>query len=263
MNDVKKAIVNLRKYFKYAVYSAKAELKAEVANSYLSWIWWILEPICMMLIYVFIVQIVFKTNEPNFPVFVYIGLSAWGFFSRMLECSTSLMKSNKSIITKVYIPKYVILLSKSFTYSFKTMISFGIVMLLMIGFKVGGSLYLLLFIPIFLILYIITFGICSIIMNYGVYIEDLANVVTISVRLLNYLSGIFYNIETRIPLPYNKIMLNCNPIALIIHSFRDIILNKTMPSMSALLVWLMLGIILCIIGVKIIHKYENSYAKVL
>lgn len=263
MKDIKKAIKNMKKYFRYVVYSAKAELKSEVANSYLSWIWWILEPICMMIVYVFIVQIVFKTNEAKFPVFVYIGLSTWEFFAKMLGCSSKLMFSNKSIITKVYIPKYVVLLTRSFTYLFKTMVSFFIVVILMICFNVTFSWYLLLFIPIFLVLYVLTFGICCIIMNYGVYIDDLANVITIVLRLVNYLSGIFYNIETRIPEPLNRIMLNCNPIALIIQSFRDISIYKVMPNFVGLLIWFIIGIILCIIGVKVIHKYENSYAKVL
>ena len=40
---MKKFIYNLKKYFKYAVYSAKAELKSEVADSYLNWLWWIIE----------------------------------------------------------------------------------------------------------------------------------------------------------------------------------------------------------------------------
>ena len=50
---MKKFINNIAKYYKYAVYSAKAELKSEVADSYLNWLWWIIEPFCFMLIYTF------------------------------------------------------------------------------------------------------------------------------------------------------------------------------------------------------------------
>ena len=35
-------IDDMKKYYSYAKYSAKAELKAEVAGSYLNWVWWIL-----------------------------------------------------------------------------------------------------------------------------------------------------------------------------------------------------------------------------
>ena len=41
---------DLKEHYRYALYSAKSELKSEVANSYLNWIWWVLEPFCFMLI---------------------------------------------------------------------------------------------------------------------------------------------------------------------------------------------------------------------
>ena len=47
-------INDTKKYWKYTLYAAKSQLKTEVANSYLNWIWWVLEPFCFMLIYAFI-----------------------------------------------------------------------------------------------------------------------------------------------------------------------------------------------------------------
>ena len=47
-------IKDTKKYWKYTIYAAKSQLKTEVANSYLNWIWWILEPFCFMLIYAFV-----------------------------------------------------------------------------------------------------------------------------------------------------------------------------------------------------------------
>ena len=44
-------INDTKKYWKYTLYAAKSQLKTEVANSYLNWIWWVLEPFCFMLIY--------------------------------------------------------------------------------------------------------------------------------------------------------------------------------------------------------------------
>lgn len=41
---------DIKKYYKYAIYSGRAGLKAEVANSRLSWLWWILDPLLFMII---------------------------------------------------------------------------------------------------------------------------------------------------------------------------------------------------------------------
>ena len=36
----KRFMDDMKKYWKYAVYSSRAQLKSEIANSYLNWLWW-------------------------------------------------------------------------------------------------------------------------------------------------------------------------------------------------------------------------------
>lgn len=86
---------DLTSHYRYAIYSAKSELKSEVANSYLNWIWWVLEPFCFMLIYAFIFGVVFEAREQYFPAFIFIGITAWDFFNRCLTQSVKLLKNNK------------------------------------------------------------------------------------------------------------------------------------------------------------------------
>ena len=263
MRKIKQFITNIKKYFEYAVYSAKSELKSEVANSYLNWIWWILEPICMMLIYIFVVEIVFRSKEPNFPVFVFIGITAWNYFDKMITTSVRLVKNKKSIISRIYIPKYILVMEKSFIYGFKACISFAIILILMIIFKINFTLYLLNFIIIFALLYIITFGLCCIIMHFGTYIEDLNNICNIALKFLFYFSGIFYNIGTKVPAPFNELLLKLNPMAFIINEFRKIFMYEQLPNIFVLACWFIIGIIISAIGIKLIHKYEKSYVKVI
>ena len=111
---MKRFITNIKKYFKYAVYSARADLKSEVAGSYLNWLWWILDPLCFMMIYIFIAAVVFKSSEPYFPVFIFIGLTVWDFFNKTVNASVKIVSNNRAIVTKIYIPKYILILQKSF-----------------------------------------------------------------------------------------------------------------------------------------------------
>ncbi len=259
---MKKFINDIKKYFKYMIYSTKSNLKTEVANSYLNWLWWILDPLCFMLVYTFIVEIVFKTKEQNLPVFVLVGLTAWNFFNVTVNSSVKLIANNQSIVTKVYIPKYILLLIKMFTNLFKMFISWGLILIMMLIFKVPYTLYMLQFFPVLFVLFVLSFGIACILMHFGVFVEDLSNVMTILLKLAFYLSGIFYSISTRVPVPYNRLLLNLNPIAFIIDSFRKTFLNAQLVNYKMLGLWLIIGILLSIIGIKTIQKYENSYAKV-
>ena len=259
---MKKFFQDIKKYYKYVLYATKSNLKTEVANSYLNWLWWILDPLCFMLIYTFIVEIVFKTSEEYLPVFVLVGLTTWNFFNTNTTSSVKLVANNKSIVTKVYIPKYILVLIKMFTNLFKMFISWGLILIMMIIFKVPYTMYMLQFLPILIVLFILSFGISTILMHFGVFIEDLSNVTTIILKLTFYLSGIFYSISSRVPTPFNSILLNLNPVAFIIDSFRKTFIYAEWVNYKVLGMWLLVGIILSIIGIRTVQKYENSYAKV-
>ena len=260
---MKRFMANIKRYFKYAVYSAKADLKSEVEGSYLNWLWWILDPLCFMLIYIFVASVVFKSSEPYFPVFIFLGLTVWDFFNKTVNASVKIVSVNRGIVTKIYIPKYILILQKTFVNLFKMSISWLLVFGLMLICRVPLSITFLWFFPILIILYLITFGISCILLHYGIFVEDLANVTALSLRFVFYLSGIFYNIGKRVPAPYNKILLRCNPVAFIINSFRNIFLRGKVPSLIMLGGWTFVGIALIALGIHIIHKYENSYAKVI
>ena len=260
---MKRFFNDLKKYGKYAWFSAKSELKSEVANSYLNWLWWVLDPFCFMLIYTFIFGYVFKASEQYFPIFIFIGLSMWDFFNRCVTNSIKIVKNNKAIVSKVYLPKYILIIVKMYVNAFKMLISFGIVVGMMLLWRVHVTWHIIYVIPILIVFFIFTFGCTTILLHFGVFVEDLSNVVHIGLRLLFYITGIFYRVSTRIPKPYGKLLEKYNPVAFLISSMRNALLYGKAISWKWLVAWCIAVIILSIIGVRTIYKNENSYVKVI
>ena len=216
-----------------------------------------------MLIYTFIFGYVFKNNELYFASFVMVGQALWDFFNRMITGSVKLIVNNRDLVTKVYIPKYILLFSKSLTYLFKMAISLGLALGLMIFQHVPITWHLILIIPVIAVLYVITFGIGMILMHHGVTFNDLGNLTNIALRMVFYLSGIFYNIRSRLKGKLGYLLLRANPIAFLMDQARQVAISGNLVSIKGLAFWLVIGLILCIYGVHVIHKYENSYAKVI
>ena len=160
---------DLKKYWKYAIYSSKAQLKSEIANSYLNWLWWILDPLCFMLIYVFMFGYVFKSKLQYFAIFIFIGITLWDFFNKSLLQSVKLIKSNKPIVSKVYIPKFILIFVKMGVNGFKMCISLLIVVAMMIVWRVPVTWNVLYFIPIMMTLVVIVFGFACFLLHYGVF----------------------------------------------------------------------------------------------
>ncbi len=261
---MKRFFNDLKKYKNYIIYATKAELKTEVINSYLGWIWMILEPLCFMFIYMFIAGVIFKSKVEYFPIFVFIGLSVWNFFNKTVVASVKLVSSNKDTVTKVYLPKFVLLLVKMGVNLFKMGVSFLLVFIFMIIYKVPVSWYILWFFPLIITLIILTFGISSIVMHLGVFAEDLTNIINISLRMVFYMTGVFYDLASRVHnAVYRTLLLDLNPLANIIYNLRNVLIYKSSPVILWTMIWFFIGLFLSILGIKTIYKYENTYVKVM
>lgn len=255
--------VDFKKYYNYAVYAARAQLKSEVANSYLDWVWWILEPFCFMIIYSIIFGVVFDTAEPYFPIFIFIGNAMWTFFCNVISASVRLVKENQTTVSKVYIPKFILLLINMMVNGYKMLLSFGIVIVMLFFFQVPISWRVILVIPLFLIFLMFTFGCGTIFMHVGVYVDDLSYVVAILLNMMMFFTGIFYSVETRIEAPYGYILGNFNPVAFLMTAMRKVIMYSQTPSLLGMGIWFLISALIIIAGVKLIYKNENSYVKVI
>ena len=258
-----KALKDIQKHWSYMLYSARSRLKAEVANSYLSWVWWVLEPFCFMLIYTIIFGYIFGSTEPYFPVYIFIGNTLWAFFSKTISASVTMIRNNEMIIAKVYLPKYILLIVEMMVNAFKMLVSFGLTAVMMVIFQVPVSFKILWVIPVMIIFFLVTFGLGALLMHCGVYINDLAHAMNIFLNIMMYFTGIFFSIETRVAEPFCTLLGVCNPVAFLLTSTRKAVMYTSAPDLSILGVWFVISILLCIAGIRVIYKNENSYVKVM
>ena len=253
----------MKQYWRFAVYAARSDLRAEVANSYLNWLWWILEPMASMVIYTIVFGIVFKTNEEYFPIFIFIAITLWDFFSRCMTSSVDLIRGNQHIISRVYMPKYILLIQRTLVLAFKMLINLGLVVIMMIIYKVPVGFNIIFVIPTLLVFYIFCFACGTVLLHIGVYVSDLSNAINIVLNLLFYVTGIFYNVQTSIPKPFGYLLQRINPIAHLIFCMRKCILHNEMPSCIMLGIWLVISILIASLGLHWIYKSENDYVKMI
>ena len=91
--------------------------------------------------------------------------------------------------------------------------------------------------------------------------EDLANIVRVGLRLLFYMSGIFYNPEVQLTGVVRYLMIRINPTCYIITQLRNTVLYGQMPLWHWFIVWAVVGLIVSALGVALIYRYERRYVK--
>lgn len=259
---MKRFFNDIKKYYKYTIYAAKAELKSEVAGSYLGWIWWFLEPFCFMLIYAFLCMYVFNAKVDYILAFVFIGNTIWTFINKTLTTSVRIISINRNTVTKVYLPKFILIFVKLLLNFYKLLISFILVAGLMMFYGVPLSFTILEIVPILALLFLLTFGVATILANYGAFLEDLSNVVNILLRFAFYFSGVFYSVSSTLG-KYGPWLAKINPAAFLIEQARDVLLRGVNINIEWFVIWFVIGIILSAIGVRLIYKHENDYVKVM
>jgi ABC-2 type transport system permease protein len=87
----------------------RRELKAKYKDSSLGYVWTLIRPLVMLLIYYFAIGKVLGAERsiPEYAIFVFSGLTIWGLFSEIVASGTFSIIANGGLIKKVYLPREI------------------------------------------------------------------------------------------------------------------------------------------------------------
>jgi ABC-2 type transport system permease protein len=174
----------------------RRELKARYKDSSLGFVWTLIKPLTMLLIYfVAIGQVLGAARSvPDFAIFVYAGLTLWSLYSEILTSGTQSIVSNAGLIRKVYLPREIFPLAAVGSALINFGIQFGILLIAVI---VSGEFPLswhLLYIPAAALLTLVwglAFALLYSALN--VYLRDVQYLVEVGVQMLFWASPIVYS----------------------------------------------------------------------
>ncbi len=253
---------NCKKYWSFCCYSAYSQLSAEVSGMRLGWLWWIIEPILFMAVYTMVYAIIFNRNMTYLMAYISSGLMMWNFFQRSVLESASLVKQYMGLLHRVYMPKYILVFSTLIFNAFKMFINFLIVTVFMVYYRIPVNITVLQFIPVVVTFFLFTFG-CSVwLLHIGVYLPDIRKITSVLLRVLFYLSGIFYSLDSEINGKFVSFLLNVNPLGSLLHEARNALLYSINISLLPIAVIFVISIILSVSGILVVTRYEQHYIKV-
>ncbi|HXH26516.1 MAG TPA: ABC transporter permease, partial [Candidatus Acidoferrum sp.] len=93
------------------------DFKLRYQNSVLGYIWSLLRPLAMftILYFVFVDFLKVGNNVPHFPVYLLLGIVFWNYFAEVTNIGVSSIVARGDVMRKLNFPKYVIVLSSSFS----------------------------------------------------------------------------------------------------------------------------------------------------
>jgi lipopolysaccharide transport system permease protein len=246
-------------YKDIVLYSTYANLKAENERTYLGYVWWLLEPLLNTVLFYVIFFMFLKHGEPGFLTFLLIGTIMWQWFQGTVMISITSIVEKAGVIKQVYLPKIIFPIVKVLANTWKFMWVFLILLVyLWVTGKYPNVYYL--YLPLIMFLnFILILQVSYILAIIVPFFPDLQTVTDTFLRMMMLFSGIFFA-GTQVPEKY-QILFYCNPVAVLLESYRDVLLYARAPHLGHLAYVLAICVILVPIIISINKRLDLSVAK--
>ena len=236
-----------------------SELKVKYQSSILGFTWSLLNPLLMMLVLYFVFSNIFKATQNNFALYLLIGIVSWRFMANGTSSSITSVVGKPSLVTKVHIPRQVLVLSTVLASFISSILEFVVLVPLLFILGVGLSPNILLFPVVHLIFFMMVYGISLILAALYVYYRDLNQIWDVIIQMGFFLSPIVYPLSTVPPEYLRYYMLN--PVTVMIQMYRDVLLYHNAPTLADLSFTLLTAATIILLGSLVFKRLERRFAE--
>lgn len=196
-----------------------------------------------------------------YPLFVYIGLLFWTFFSGAISQASSSVVGMGSVIKKVYFPRIIIPLSAILTAGVDFLVSFIPLIGLLIYYQMLPSPWLIPFLLIsMLIIFLASAGAGMFLASLNVRYRDVNFIIPFFIQIGLFLTPVIYPIG--IIFDYRKWILMLNPLTGVIENFRALVKGGEGFDFNLLLISSIVSALIFIFGLFVFKKTEQDFADI-
>lgn len=233
------------------------DFKTKYKRSVLGMAWSFMNPLLTMSVQYIVFSTLFKSNIPNYPVYLLTGIVFFNFFNEAVTMGMTSITGNASLIKKVYIPKYIYPVSRILSSLVNFTLAFIPLLLVMLVTKTKfrPSLLLLIFDILCLLAFII--GMALLLTTAMTFFQDTQFLWGVGCMMWQYLTPVFYP-ESIIPakmLPFYRL----NPLYQYITFARTCIIDGISPGPEAYFYCLFSAVIVLILGTTVFKKHQNKF----
>ena len=254
-------------------YLVRADLKKKGADTLLGNVWWVVDPLLQMVVYVILVTVI--TNRPvaDFPLFVFCAILPWKWFTTSINDAIGSVVGQERLIKQLQFPKLI--LPTATTIGAVANFAFGFIplMALIVLFYADRLSWHIVLVPLVAVVqFVFTLSLAYFLSSVNVFFRDVANVSRHVLRLWFYLSpGLYSTTQLQTLSAKNPIIgqvMQLNPFYTFFESYRNVIYGTSdgrasWPLWDHLLVWLAISLVLLALTTITFKRLEPTFAKVL
>jgi ABC-type polysaccharide/polyol phosphate export permease len=242
------------------------ELKLRYKRSVLGWLWSLINPAAILLVYTLVFGTFLRIVPPvagngrlqSFAIYLFAGLVVWDFFSAVVTGSMGWLLSSGPLLNKIYFPPEAPVFAGALSVLVQTATEAGILVAVLA--IVDNLSISVLFLPIVMaLLFFFALGLGLIASLANVYFRDITHIVSIGTTMLFYATPIVYPLqlvpEKVGPGVHIREIIRLNPITQFVGIARDILYHLQIPSLSRLGLLAAVSAFTFVIGLLVFHRY--------
>jgi lipopolysaccharide transport system permease protein len=237
------------------------DIKIRYKQTALGFLWAIIQPLLMMVIFTVIFGGFAKIPSEGipYPLFSFAALLPWMLFSEGLTRSTMSMVVNANIMTKVYFPRMIMPISGILSPLLDFVVSFSILILMMAYYGFVPTINVV-FLPLLILLALATsLGVGLWLSVLNVKYRDFQYTLPFIIQLWMYASPVVYP-ASMIPEALRPLYA-LNPMVGVIEGFRWALLGTEIPG-PMIFVSVCVVVVLLVSGLFYFRRMEQYYADI-
>lgn len=254
---MKTFIANFKKYRFLLAELIKKDIKLKYRNSVLGFLWTLIEPLLTMLVLTLIFSGLLGKGADNFPVYILCGRLLYSFFASGTRSALKSVRAHGTMISKVYIPKYMYPLATIISNYIIFLISMVVLIGVAVVMKVRPTWYVFEALIPLLIIAVLTMGVGLLLATLDVFFRDLEYLWSVILMLIMYTCAIFYKTD-KIITSSNAWIFRINPLYSLIVNFRNAVFGRPLD-MYHLWYSLIFSVVVFALGVFVFEKKQDEF----
>ena len=233
------------------------DFKTKYKRSVLGMAWSFLNPLLTMSVQYIVFSTLFKSDIPNYPVYLLSGIVFMNFFNEAVSMGMTSITGNASLIKKVYMPKYIYPVSRILS----SLVNFALAILplflvmLFTGTPFRSSLLLLVFDILCLLGFVMGMGL--LLTTAMTFFQDTQFLWGVASLMCMYLTPVFYP-ESIIPARLLT-LYHMNPMYQYITFARICIIDGVSPEPMAYLWCIVSSLVVLALGIVTFRRHQDKF----
>jgi len=234
------------------------DFKIRYRNMSLGVLWSLLNPLVMLVVYLFVFTRIFKpANVPHFSLYILSGVIPFNFFSMAWITGTSSIVDNTGLIKRVPVPREIVPISSVLSNCLHLAIQLALLLIAVMAAGLGVNIYWFWLPLIWALGIIFIFGLCLITSGLYVYLRDTRYIVESICLVAFWFVPIFY-LASLVPPQYKGVYL-LNPITALVISMRSVLLDGQAPATDLMFKYMLVSMGTLGLGMLLFRQMKSRF----